>query len=79
MIVLGEELTLGLLIGFPLVILGCWLAATGGRRACGSPRRPSPRILSASLRAARSADRLASPVDRPGAPVTWRARQWQRP
>lgn len=29
-IVLGEQLTLGLLIGFPLVILGCWLAATGG-------------------------------------------------
>ncbi|GAA2984190.1 MAG TPA: DMT family transporter [Microterricola sp.] len=30
-IVLGEALTTGLLIGFPLVILGCWLAATGGR------------------------------------------------
>lgn len=29
-IILGEALTLGLLIGFPLVILGCWLAATGG-------------------------------------------------
>ncbi|MHC2998701.1 DMT family transporter [Microbacterium sp. HJ5] len=29
-IILGEHLTLGLLIGFPLVILGCWLAATGG-------------------------------------------------
>ncbi|MET0735711.1 MAG: EamA family transporter [Microbacterium sp.] len=29
-IVLGEEITPGLLIGFPLVILGCWLAATGG-------------------------------------------------
>jgi drug/metabolite transporter (DMT)-like permease len=29
-IVLSEPLTLGLLIGFPLVILGCWLAATGG-------------------------------------------------
>jgi drug/metabolite transporter (DMT)-like permease len=38
-IVLGEALTAGLLIGFPLVILGCWLAATGGtvRRA-----RPGP-------------------------------------
>jgi drug/metabolite transporter (DMT)-like permease len=35
-IVLGEPLTLGLLIGFPLVILGCWLAATGGLR----PRAP---------------------------------------
>nr|WP_274637390.1 DMT family transporter [Microbacterium bovistercoris] len=30
-IVLGEQLTPGLLIGFPLVLLGCWLAATGGR------------------------------------------------
>ena len=30
-IVLGEEVTPGLLIGFPLVIFGCWLAATGGR------------------------------------------------
>jgi drug/metabolite transporter (DMT)-like permease len=29
-ILLGEELSFGLLIGFPLVILGCWLAATGG-------------------------------------------------
>ena len=29
-IVLGEQITPGLLIGFPLVILGCWLAATGG-------------------------------------------------
>lgn len=29
--VLGERLTPGLLIGFPLVLVGCWLAATGGR------------------------------------------------
>jgi len=29
-IVLGEEITPGLVIGFPLVIVGCWLAATGG-------------------------------------------------
>ncbi|WP_438353968.1 DMT family transporter [Microbacterium sp. CJ88] len=29
-IILGEEVTVGLLVGFPLVILGCWLAATGG-------------------------------------------------
>jgi len=31
MIVLGEQVTVGLIIGFPLVIAGCWLAATGGR------------------------------------------------
>jgi drug/metabolite transporter (DMT)-like permease len=30
-IILGEALSAGILIGFPLVILGCWLAATGGR------------------------------------------------
>lgn len=41
-IVLGEQLTIALLIGFPLVILGCWLAATGGsiglrRRADQAP------------------------------------------
>lgn len=29
-IILSEPLTVGLVIGFPLVILGCWLAATGG-------------------------------------------------
>lgn len=29
-IILGESITTGLLIGFPLVIVGCWLAATGG-------------------------------------------------
>lgn len=29
-IILGEEITLGLIIGFPLVVFGCWLAATGG-------------------------------------------------
>ncbi len=30
-LILGEPLSPGLLVGFPLVILGCWLAATGGR------------------------------------------------
>lgn len=30
-VVLGEHLSGGLLIGFPIVIVGCWLAATGGR------------------------------------------------
>lgn len=36
-VVLGEHLSGGLLIGFPLVIVGCWLAATGGRLR---PRKP---------------------------------------
>jgi drug/metabolite transporter (DMT)-like permease len=41
-LVLAEQLSTGLLIGFPLVILGCWLAATGGivRRA----RAPLPPV-----------------------------------
>lgn len=30
-IVLAEPLTPGLIIGFPLVIIGCWFAGTGGR------------------------------------------------
>ncbi|MGW9627614.1 DMT family transporter [Microbacterium sp. NPDC055521] len=30
-IVLAEPLTPGLLIGFPIVLIGCWFAATGGR------------------------------------------------
>lgn len=42
-VVLGEQLTVGLLIGFPLVILGCWLAATGGRlRAQTADLPPAP-------------------------------------
>ncbi|UWF78728.1 EamA family transporter [Microbacterium sp. EF45047] len=28
---LAEPITLGLLVGFPIVLAGCWLAATGGR------------------------------------------------
>ena len=34
-----SALSLGLLLGFPLVILGCWLAATGGTIR---PREPEP-------------------------------------
>lgn len=41
-VVLGEHLSGGLLIGLPVVIVGCWLAATGGRfrdrrRSAGQP------------------------------------------
>lgn len=31
-LILGEDLSTGLLLGFPLVLFGCWLAATGGIR-----------------------------------------------
>ena len=37
-IILSEPLTPGLLIGFPLVIAGCWLAATGGRLRAPNPQ-----------------------------------------
>ncbi|WP_231563011.1 DMT family transporter [Microbacterium mangrovi] len=38
-VILGEPITAGLLIGFPLVLVGCWLAATGGR--IRAPRPPA--------------------------------------
>jgi len=42
-LIMGEQLTVGLLIGFPLVIVGCWLAATGGRlRARPADLPPAP-------------------------------------
>lgn len=44
-LVLGEHLSGGLLIGFPIVIVGCWLAATGGRfrtPADAAPVAPDP-------------------------------------
>lgn len=42
-IVLGESFSLGLVAGFPLVLIGCWLAATGGTvRLRGRPRIAPP-------------------------------------
>jgi len=45
-LILGEHLHIGLLLGFPLVIVGCWLAATGGgvrmRRRPGAPPPIAP-------------------------------------
>jgi drug/metabolite transporter (DMT)-like permease len=45
-VLLGEQLSVGLLAGFPLVIVGCWLAATGGRlrqrRGIGIPEAAPP-------------------------------------
>ena len=42
LLVLGEPLSVGLAIGFPLVILGCWLAATGGRLRSRAPLATNP-------------------------------------
>jgi len=43
-IVLGEKITPGLVIGFPLVILGCWLAATGGTVRTKEPPGELPTV-----------------------------------
>lgn len=44
-IILSEPLTPGLLVGFPLVIAGCWLAAMGGRfRAPKTPDTELPPV-----------------------------------
>ncbi|MFY9713812.1 MAG: EamA family transporter [Microbacterium sp.] len=41
-VVLAEPLTPGLLVGFPLIIIGCWFAGTGGRlRPAASPAPPA--------------------------------------
>lgn len=41
-IVLAEPLTPGLLVGFPLIIVGCWFAGTGGRLRPASTPTPTP-------------------------------------
>ena len=43
-IVLGEPVTPGLIIGFPLVLVGCWLAATGGALRARRPDTDLPPI-----------------------------------
>jgi len=62
--VLGEQLTPGLLVGFPLVLVGCWLAATGGRlRRVAEPDLAGPDL------AVTSATPIAPvPVDPPTEP-----------
>jgi len=37
-VLIGEPITLGLVIGFPIILIGCWFAATGGRL---KPRAPA--------------------------------------
>lgn len=44
-LVLAEPLTPGLLLGFPLVIAGCWFAATGGRLRPQAPAVAPPAPL----------------------------------
>lgn len=43
-LVLAEPLTPGLLVGFPLIIAGCWFAATGGRLRPVSPQALPPSL-----------------------------------
>ncbi len=44
-IFLSEPITPGLLIGFPLIIVGCWFAATGGRLRTRKETLPPPQML----------------------------------
>lgn len=50
-LVLAEPLTIGLLIGFPLIIAGCWFAATGGRLR--APASVPPPVTAAGVTDAR--------------------------
>lgn len=43
-LILGEEITTALLIGFPLIIVGCWLAATGGTLRIRKPPGDLPPV-----------------------------------
>lgn len=43
-LILGESLSWGLLLGFPLVIAGCWLAATGGTTRIRRRSRVAPPV-----------------------------------
>ncbi|MFJ2553524.1 DMT family transporter [Microbacterium sp. NPDC087591] len=43
-LVLAEPLTPGLVVGFPLIIVGCWFAATGGRLRPVSPQALPPSL-----------------------------------
>ncbi len=45
-LILGEQITIGLVIGFPLVIAGCWLAATGGTLRSKPPSGDLPPVAS---------------------------------
>lgn len=52
-IVLAEPVTPGLLIGFPIVLVGCWLAATGGRLR---PRESVPDLTTGPVTTAETAE-----------------------
>lgn len=45
-LLLGEPITPGLIAGFPLILIGCWFAATGGRMP--TRRQPSRRVTGRS-------------------------------
>ncbi|UJP10377.1 EamA family transporter [Microbacterium sp. KUDC0406] len=61
-ILLGEPVTAGLLIGFPIILAGCWFAATGGRL------KPSaPDLTTGPVTTAETAEAIA---DGPPAPKT---------
>ena len=59
-VILGEHLSPWLLLGFPLVLVGCWLAATGGRWRRAVPSPSEPDVPVEALPGA-----VVAPVDRP--------------
>ncbi|WP_309129432.1 EamA family transporter [Microbacterium sp.] len=56
-IVLAEPVTPGLLIGFPIVLIGCWLAATGGRLR---PRASAPDLTTGPVTTPETAEAIVS-------------------
>jgi drug/metabolite transporter (DMT)-like permease len=61
-VVLAEPLTPGLLIGFPIVLIGCWFAATGGRLR---PRASAPDLTTGPVTTVETAEAIVADPSRP--------------
>lgn len=61
-VVLAEPLTPGLLIGFPIVLIGCWFAATGGRLR---PRPSAPDLTTGPVTTVETAQAIVADPARP--------------
>lgn len=56
-VVLAEPITPGLIIGFPIVLIGCWFAATGGRFR---PRASSPDLTTGPVTTVETAEAIVA-------------------
>ncbi|GAA3760658.1 DMT family transporter [Microbacterium kribbense] len=65
MLILGESLTPWLLLGFPLVLLGCWLAATGGRLRRTPGAALEPDIVAEAMPGIAAAEADTRPITLP--------------